>query len=832
MPFINRPWWWGIGVRRDVVHAARLLRRNPLVTITAVLSLAIGIGASTTVFTVANALLFQPSPGVTEPSRLVDIGATRSGVGFGPISYPDYLDIRQRATTVNGVYAYSRFPQPMSAAGGGAGVGAESIFGNLVTVNYFTMLGAVPALGRLFSGSDSDQPGASPIVVLSHRFWSRRFNSDPGIVGQTLRLNQHPFTVIGVASEGFHGTGIRALDVWVPMGMVAAVAIQGTAGLTDRGARWLLIGARIRSDVSISQTAAELDVIGRTLEREYDEQNRQVGLRVLESSPIPGNRGPVVAFLALIVGIVSIVLIIACANLAGVLLARATARRSEMALRLAIGAGPGRLIRQLLTETILLFALGGMAGLMLARGLTSLLVSRLPTLPFPVFLTLTLDWRVIAFAVTLSLIAALLSGLAPAVQASKTDVLAGLRNDGPRVGRLRLRHAFVIGQVAFSLVLIVTAGLFTRALHRAASTDPGFDAHGVELMSIDLTQGRYTNATGRPFVRELVDRVRLLPGVQTATIASALPGGFEVRREALTAPGGSASSGQGFVSVDWNVIEPEYFATLRIPLVAGREFTAGDRDGAPPVAIVSESAARQFWPRQSAVGKYLLQPTWGPQGPTGPVRTLLVVGVAHDVQSTTVIDGLTHGWVYVPFQQQYLASMTIVVRTDRGQRIGDELRALLASMNPNLPIVTAQTLGDSVALGLAPQRGAAAVAGSLGIVGLLLTGIGIYGVMAYAVTRRTREIGIRVALGARRADVISMVLREGLFLTAIGSAIGAMLAAAAARVLAGFLFGIPPIDPITFAATTVLFATIGLVACYVPVLRATRVDPTQALRFE
>jgi predicted permease len=832
MPFTHRSFLWVTDARRDMVHAGRLLRRNPGVTITAALSLAIGIGANTTVFTVTNSLLFQSAPGVAEPSRLVDIGSSRSGSGFGPSSYPDYLEIRQRATTLDGVYAYSRFPQPMSVASAGMGVGAESIFGNIVTVNYFTGLGAVPAVGRLFGGGDSDQPGASPVVVLSHRFWTRRFNGDPGVVGRTLTLNGHPFTVTGVASEGFHGTGIRALDVWVPMGMVAAVTTPGVATLTDRGARWLMIGGRAKPGVSISRVAAEMEVIGKTLEREYEEQNRQKGLRALESSPIPGNRGPIVAFLALIIAIVIIVLIIACANLAGVLLARATARRQEIALRLAIGAGRGRLVRQLLTETVLLFVLGGMAGLILARVMTSLLVSRLPTLPFPVSLKLTLDGRVIAFTAALSLIAALVSGLAPAAEASKADVLSGLRNDPPRVGRLRLRHAFVIGQVAFSIVLIITAGLFTRALHRAASTDPGFDARGVELVSIDLAQAGYTNATGRPFVRELVDRVRLLPGVQAATVASTVPGGFEVRREALSVPGNSSSAVQGFVSVDWNVVEPGYFATLRIPILAGRDFTAEDRDGAPSVAIVSESAARQFWPGRSAIGRYLLQPTWGPHGPTDPMRTLMVVGVARDVQSSSVIDGLARAWVYAPFQQQYLSSMTIVARTTSGRRIADELRALLASLNPNVPILTAQTLGDSVALGFAPQRVAASVAGSLGVVGLLLTGIGIYGVMAYAVTRQTREIGIRIALGARRADVIRMVLREGLILTAIGSALGVMLAAAMSRVLSGFLFGIPPIDPITFAATAVLFAAIGLAACYVPVLRATRVDPIQALRYE
>ena len=829
MRFNTRSFLWFSDARRDLVHAARLLRRNPVVTITATLSLAIGIGANTTIFTVANTLLLQPPAGVAEPSRLVDIGSTRGGVGFGPSSYPSYLDISQRASTLDAVYAYSRFPEGMSV--GGAGLSTDSIFGSVVTGNYFTALGVVPAVGRLFDAGDSDQSGASPVTVLSHGLWTRRFARDPAIVGRRLRLNGQSFTVVGVAPDGFHGTGVRALDVWVPTSMVGAVRSRGT--LTDRAARAFLIGGRLKPGVAVDQAAAEIDLIGQTLEPDPQEQDRRAGLRLLALSPVPGNRGPLVAFVAFLTVIVSFVLIIACANVAGVLLARAAARRQEMALRLAIGAGRPRLIRQLLTETVLLFVLGGTAGLLLARGMTSVLVSRLPTLPFPVALSLTLDSRVVAFAVALSLIAALLSGLAPALQASRADVLAGLKNQAPfAAGRLRLRHAFVIAQVALSVVLLIGAGLFSRALHRSASIDLGFDSHGVELTSLDLGQARYTNVTGPPFVRELLERVRQLPGVDTATIASVPPGGFEVRREALTVPGGSSSSAPAFVTVDWNVIEPGYFATLRTSIVAGRDFTAADRYGTQPVAIVSQAAARQFWPAQEAVGQYLLQPTWGPQGPTQPIRTLLVVGVARDIESTSLIDGLGGPWVYVPFQQQYLPNITIVARTTQGQRIADQLRPLLTSMNPNLAVVTTQTLDDSVALGLTPQRVAAWVAGSLGIVALMLTAIGIYGVTAYAVTRRTREIGIRIALGARTADVIGMVLREGVALTLIGSATGTVIAAAMSQVLAGFLFGIPSVDPVTFAATTLLFAAIGLAACYVPVRRATHINPTQALRYE
>ncbi|PYP38772.1 MAG: hypothetical protein DMD48_08665, partial [Gemmatimonadetes bacterium] len=379
-----RSFRWLDDARRDLRHAGRLLRRDRLFTATAALSLALGISANTTIFTVANALLFQPPAGVVEPNRLVDIGTSGLRGGFGPSSYPNYLDIRERTTSLDGVYAYSRFPQAMSLGGVGTDVGTESVFGSVVTLNYFTVLGAIPAAGRLFGRADSDHPGASPVVVLSHRFWTRHFNTDPTLLGRAVMLNGHPFTVVGVASEGFHGTGVRAVDVWVPMNMAAAVTAQAAATLTDRAAHWLLIGGRLKPDLSVSQAAAEMDVIGRTLERAYPEQNRGTGLRLMASSPVPGNGGPMVAFLALLIVIVSLVLIVACANVAGVLLARGAARRQEMALRLAIGAGRARLVRQLLTETVLLFVLGGTVGLLLARGMVSVLVSLLPTLPFPV----------------------------------------------------------------------------------------------------------------------------------------------------------------------------------------------------------------------------------------------------------------------------------------------------------------------------------------------------------------------------------------------------------------------------------------------------------------
>jgi predicted permease len=810
--------------RRDFRHAARLLRRNPIFALTAAVSLAIGIGADTTIFTVANGLLFHEPVGVAEPGRLVDIGGTRTD------SYPNYLDLRERTTTLDGIYAQQLFGGPMSLAGPD---GAERVFRSGVTINYFDVLGARPAVGRLFGAGDSEEPGASPVVVLSYRFWTRRFKSDPAIVGQTLQLNGQPFTVVGVASERFQGTRIFAGDVWVPLTMLDIGSPQASSRLTWRAAGWLVMGGRLKPGVSMRQAAAELDNIARTLEREYPVENRDKRFPVAASSALPGNSGLVAGFLAVLTGLVSLVLAVACANVAGVLLARASARRREIAVRMAIGAGRARLVRQLLTETLMLFILGGAGGLVLARVLTSMIVSRLPTLPFPVEVSLALDGRAIAFTTVLSLIAAVLSGLAPALQVSKADVVMALKDDTQGVsGRLRLRNAFVIAQVALSLVLVVSAGLFVRALQRAGSLNPGFDPRGVELASLDVSLAGYTDATGPRFVRELIDRVRALPDVQSATIARTVPGGFEELRFRLAPPGATPSSGDLFFNTSGNIVEPGYFATLRIPLVAGRDFGLSDRDGAPPVAIVGEAVARRFWPGRNAVGQYVLQQVFGPNIPPNTTKALLVIGVARDVTSSTLVDGMASLFAYVPFQQQYSPNITIVARTTHGQRISEEIRTLVASMNPNLPIVTAQTLEDSTALGLVPQRAAASITGSLGIVGLLLAAIGIYGVTAYWVTLRTREIGIRLAMGAQRGDIVGMVLRQGLSLAAIGSVIGLMLAAGASQLLAVFLFGVPPMDPIAFGSAAALFAAVGLAACYVPSRRATRVDPLIALRCE
>jgi predicted permease len=780
----------------------------------------------------ANALLFRAPTGVVEPARLVDIGTSRNGVGFGPSSFPNYVDIRSRTITLDGVYASNLFPQSMSLGTIGRKTAAERVFGTFVSVNYFTVLGARPLIGRFFDESDSEQPGAAAVAVLSHRFWARHFNKDGTVIGRALALNGHPFTIVGVASEGFHGTTVRAGDVWVPLNMIATVTPQPPAARTDRAAVWLLVGARLKRGVALAQAAADVDTIGRTLVQEYPNENRGTGVQLQMSSPVPGNATIIAAFLTLLMGIVLLVLAITCANVSGVLLARAAARRVEIAVRLAMGAGRARLVRQLLAEATLLFAVGGVFGVLLARGLISLLVASLPALPFPVDVSLALDRRAAVFTAGLSLIAALLSGLVPALQASKTDVVSALKDDARAPGRLRLRHVFVTAQVCFSIVLITVAGLFVRALQRAGSNDPGFDPHGVELASVNLLQAGYTETTGPRFARELLDRVRGLPDVQHASLALVLPGGFETQRRGLTVPGVTPPNGQRFFGVDWNVVEPGYFATLRLPIVAGRDFNTDDREGSQPVAIIGEGIARRFWPGEDPLGKSLVQPTIGPQGQTTSARILRVIGVARDIRTSTLVDGLSRSLVYVPLQQQYKPTVTIVARSRSGRRLADDLRKHVEAMNPNLPIVAAQTLEDSLALGLVPQQVVASVAGSLGLVGMLIAAIGLYGVMAHAVTVRTREIGIRIALGARRADVIGLIMRQGMSLTIVGAITGLLLSALASQVLTAFLFGVPPMDPVTFSGAAALFVVVGLVASYLPTRRATRIDAMDALRYE
>ncbi len=810
---------------QDLRYAIRSILRSPLFSLTAMLSLAVGIGANTAIFTIVNALLLRPVPGVVEPARLVDIGRTQRGQDFDNNSYPNFLDVQRRATTLEGVYAQVFAPRPMSLGRDG---GAESVHGSLVSSNYFKVLGTHPMVGRLFDGHEDDAPGANPVAVLSHRLWTGRFNADTSIAGRTIHINGHPFTVVGVTPEGFHGTTLMAPDLWVPVSTVGlALPRLGDSLLTSRESVWLMLGGRLKPGVSVAQSRAELDSIGQALERDFPRENEGRGLRVVPTSVVPGNMQPVSAFLGLLMAVVGMVLAIACVNLAGVLLARAVARRREIAVRLAIGAGRSQLVRLLLSETVMLFAGGAVAGLLLARGMTSLLVGLLPSLPVPLDITLPTDWRVATFTLLLTLAASLFSGLAPAFEAARTDVVSNLKTDTQgSTGRLRLRSVFLTAQVALSMILVVGAFLFLRALGRAGSIDPGFDLRNVELTSLDFSLAGYTEENGPLFARQLLERVRAVPGVQSASLAAQIPlGGGGMGFGGLRVPGVEIPPEQRR-SLDWNVIEPGYFATLKSRLLSGRDFTDADQRDSQQVIILNETAARHYFPGQDALGRVLEHR----RSPTD-TRRLTVVGIAQDTKYR-MLGETPRLFVYVPFQQLYEARMTVVTRVQPGVPIQPELRRVIASMNPSLPILNAQTFENHAALGLIPQRIAASVSGSLGLVGLLLAAIGIYGVTAYGVAQRTREIGIRMALGARRGSVVGMVLRQGLGLTAIGLAIGITLAGIASRLLGSLLFGIPAVDPVSFGGAVALFLGVGLLACLVPARRASRIHPMQALRYE
>ena len=553
-------------------------------------------------------------------------------------------------------------------------------------------------------------------------------------------------------------------------------------------------------------------------------------LKATTASPVAGGAGQVGGFMTVLVVIVGMVLAVACANVAGMLLSRAPERRREMALRAAIGASHGRIVRQLLAETLVVFGAGAVAGVAVAAGLTRVILAWLPAFPFPIDLNLPIDGRVIAFTALITLAAALLAGLVPALQASKVDLSTAMKADRQGPSRMRLRRAFVVSQVAASLVLVIVGGLFLRALQHSGAGDPGFDPRGVDLVTLELTHDRSDAAAGVPVLHTLLDRVRTIPGIAITTAAFSFPGGFEeFRLGDLVVPGRTEA-----LTGEWNIVEPGFFSTIRMPLIAGRDFTSRDRAGAQPVVIVGEGVARRLWPSQPvtrAIGERVEVHELRPGG-RFEVAPLTIVGISRDPAYGTLIDGATDVHIYVPFAQRPMSRMMIVVRTTDGGSAANEIRAAIASLRPDLTIAGTQRAEEYSTLGLMPQRLGASVTASLGAIGVLLAAVGIYGVTAYAVVRRTREIGIRLALGSPLPAVARMILGEGMPLIGLGAVIGLAIGLGAAQLVAGYLAGLPPVDPITFGSALALFVAMGLAACAFPVRRALSIAPTEALRQE
>jgi macrolide transport system ATP-binding/permease protein len=831
---------------QDLRYGVRTLLKNPGFAAVALLSLALGIGANTAIFSFVNAILLRPMP-VTNPGELMFVFSGRGDSPFITASYPDYVDFRDRNEVFTDMACY-----------GGASVSLASdektdlVQGAIVSGNYFDVLGVRPIQGRAFSPEEDQTPGTHPVAMVSHALWQQRFGGDPGIVGKTLVLNGQVFTVIGVAPPNFNGASVGStIDIYVPMMMQALIRPPrgGFSGelnadlLKRRGPRWLDMVGRLRPGVSQAQAQAAMSTLASQLEQAYPDTNRGWIVTLFPlSKGDPGLRSDVLPVAGLLLSVVGMVLLIACFNVANLLLSRAASRRKEVSIRLALGASRLRLIRQMLTESVLLSMIGGALGLLLALWITDLLETiNPPANIFSLRLDLSPDLSVLGFTLGLSVVTGLIFGLAPALQASKPDLIPALKDENATVGhgarRFNLRSLFVVGQVGISLVLLISAGLFLRSLRNAQAINPGFTADNVLIMPLDINLLKYTKPQGRTFYGQAIEKVEALPGVQSATLARVVPlsgggrttnifiEGQEPVSNARTSENNASDESNRTNTVNANVVSLRYFETLNIPLLRGRDFTGGDREGAPPVIIVNEAFARRFWKDEDAVGKRIS--TRSAQGPF-----LEIVGVVANGKYITLGEE-PRSMMYMPLLQNHETGMTLHVRTsvDPGS-LAAAVRGEVQSLEKNLPITGTRTMADQVSSSLFPAKMGAILLAIFGLLALLLASVGIYGVMGYSVARRTREIGIRMALGAGRGDVLKLVLTEGMTLVAIGVGVGLGAAWFATQLLASFLYGVSATDPLTFAGISLLLSGVALVASFVPARRATRVDPLVALRYE
>lgn len=808
-------------LRQHVRSAARVLTRSPVFAIVAVLSVAIGSGATTGIVTLFDTMLLRPPPGVGHAERLVTVGRTQDGRGFDNFAYPTFEAYRE-ARSLSGLAALDLEPQAVSLAGpeGGEPIHLSGVSGNL-----FDVLEARPALGRFFVPDEDVVPGAYPVVVLNHDFWKQRFGADPQIVGRPLVLNGTPFTVVGVAARGFRGPFAVAPDVWVPL--AATTHLGMPAGMfTQRNGAWLMAIGRLAPSASLGQAQAELATIAARLVQDYPDAYDGQGVAVERASLFPGDMGSAVGgFLALLFAIAALVLVIASTNVAGMLLARAAARQREIAVRLALGASRGQIVGQLVIECLLLFGVAGVAGLVIAHWLVAGLLALVPQLPVPLALDPHLDWRVLGFALVLSLVTGLLAGIIPAFQSTRPDLVPALKAGAESSGgpRLRLRSGLLVAQIALSMVLLVVAGLFARTLAHARAIDPGFDSRDVYFTSLDFGLANYDGSRGQRAAEAILEQVRALPGVRTAALAAMLPlGGGGLGLGNISVAGREAPDPRRGWDEDWNVVTPGYFAALGIPLVRGRDFAVTDRAGAGEVAILNEAFATALFPGEDPVGRSF----------TNEGRSVTVIGVARNAKYRSVVEA-QRNFVYVPLSQRFFGRANVLIKMSPGAVApGAGVRGIVSGVNPALPILRQGALAEQTATALFPQRIALLVSGGLGVVALLLALLGIYGVTAYTVTQRSREIGVRVALGAQRSHVLALVLRQGLVLAGIGVAAGALVALAAARLIRGLLYGVGSTDVVALGGAAALLAFATLVASWIPARRAARLDPVLALRSE
>ncbi|HWX40568.1 MAG TPA: ABC transporter permease [Blastocatellia bacterium] len=819
---------------KDLRYGIRLLMASPGFTAVAVISLALGIGANTAIFSVVRAFMFAPLP-VEDAGRLVTISTTDvKNPGNLPTSYANYQDYRDKNEVFSGLTGFTFGTVDMNVGNGEA----KQAFCELVSGNYFDVLGVKAALGRTFFPEEDKAPGSGPVIVLSYASWQRNFGGEAGIIGRTVDINRQPFTVIGVTPKDFTGTFLGGgPDFWVPMMMHDAIT-PGFDFYTNRPRRGLFVFqvARLKSGITVEQAGSAISIFATQLEQEYraDNEGRNVKLiPLLEARIDPAGDGQLKWTSFYLTGLALIVLVIACANVANLLLARAIRRKKEIAMRLAVGASRFRLIKQMMTESVLLAVLGGAAGLLVAEAGMKLLVSvdllggGGPNAPVP-----SLDSGALVFTVGMALFSSLVFGLAPSLQGSKSDLVTTLKGDvtvpasSPGL-RLALRKALVVVQVALSLVTLITAALFVRSLRNAEAINPGFITDNMLIMGYDLGREGYTPAQGKVFQREVVDRVRAIPGVISATIGADQPFGGGFARSVFVEGQEPTQGGRGLL-VRTNSVGLGFFGTLGIPLIAGRDFSESDSEYAPKVIVVNEAMANQFWPGQSAIGKRFKF--------FGDETYREIVGIAKDSKYDNLVEKRTP-FAFIPMLQQYVPQTTLQVRcASEPKAFSGAIRDAVQGIDPKLNFPVTRTMRDLIDQNLAGQRSQTLLLTVFGLLALLLAVVGLYGVMAYRVAQRTREIGIRMALGAGGKNVLSLVLREGMILVWAGVGLGLvlsfLLSFLASRLLATLLFGVTATDLSTFLGVSALLVVVALAASFFPAQRATRVDPLIALRYD
>jgi predicted permease len=813
--FLNMAW-----LPSDITFGLRRLRKSPGFTATALLTLALAIGANTTVFSLLNALVLRPLP-VERPQELVFLSGGR---GNENQSYPNYVDFRSRTKTLAGLAAVRMAVVALSHGGENA-----RIWGYEVSGNYFQLLGVHPAVGRFFTPAEDQRVGGDPYVVLSHSAWQRRFGGDPGIVNKSVKINGLDYTVLGVAPKGFFGTEVLyAPDFWVPISMEPQIE-PGNDWLNEHATWDIWVLGRLKHGVSWHTAQSEMQAIAAQLVREHPRENDRMRAYLVRPGLLgDAYRGPVTAFTTVIMGVAGMVLLIACTNLASFLLARSTDRRRETAIRLALGSGRARLIRQFLVENLLLAVCGGAAGLLLAAWLTDLITTARLPFDFPLNTALQIDVRVLLFTGGASIATVLFFGLVPAIQASKPDVLPALKNESwsGKLRRLELRDLLVGGQIALSVVLLAGSVLVVRSLQNALTVNVGFNPRNAASVSFELGLQGYSRERGLAFQRALLEKVQALPGIESASLASTIPLGLDVSYTGMRAYGQPATKVGDLTSAIYYYAGPDFFRTLQTRMLEGRDFTWRDASNAPMVVIINKALADKLFPHGGALGQRVAQ------GTGGKTDWWQVVGIVENGKYSSLNDE-NQPAIFRPMLQQYSSESTLVARSRMpGDRLIAVLRKAVSEMDASLPLYDVATLKDHLALPLTPASVAASALGAFGFLAVVLAAVGVYGSMAYAVARRTREIGIRVAIGARRNDVLALVTRRASMIVVIGTISGAALALLASGLFRAVLYGISPRDPATYALAVVLMAAIGVVACIVPARRAMAVDPAIALRDE